>query len=86
MTKEQIIEQLEKSQNEYKGLNEANDDAAFYIASDFEKKQEERIDFAKFAVWYYNNSLHSNSVSWEEVYELFKKEKSSYMIQKPETK
>lgn len=77
MTKEQIIEQLEKSQNEYNGLNEANDDAAFYIAAEFEKKQEERIEFAKFAVWYYNEPLHSNLVSWEQVYELFKKDKNS---------
>lgn len=83
MTKEQIIEVIENSLNEYKGLNEAIDNAAFYISADFEK---EVVAFAKFAVWYYNDSLHSNSVSWEEVYELFKKEKSSYMIQKPETK
>jgi len=37
MTKEQIIEQLETSLNEYKGLNEAIDDAAFYIAAEFDK-------------------------------------------------
>lgn len=77
MTKEQIIEQLEKSQNEYNGLNEANDDAAFYIAAEFEKKDKERIEFAKFPLWYYNDSLHSNAISWEQVHELFKKEKSS---------
>ena len=37
MTKEQIIEQLETSLNEYKGLGEAIDDAAFYIAAEFDK-------------------------------------------------
>ena len=37
MKKEQIIEQLETSLNEYKGLNEAIDDAAFYIAAEFDK-------------------------------------------------
>ena len=37
MTKEQIIEQLETSLNGHKGLNEAIDDASFYIAAEFDK-------------------------------------------------
>lgn len=37
MTQEEIIEQIEKSLNEYKGLNEAILDAAFYIAAEFDK-------------------------------------------------
>ena len=31
MTKEDIIDQINKSYNEYKGINEAIDDAAYYI-------------------------------------------------------
>ena len=37
MTKEEIIEQIHNSLNEYKGINEAIDDAAFYIDAEFYK-------------------------------------------------
>ena len=37
MSKEEIIEQIEKSFNEKKGTNEAIDDAAFYIEAEFNK-------------------------------------------------
>lgn len=37
MSKEEIIEQIEKSFTEYKGTNQAIDDAAFYIADEFDK-------------------------------------------------
>ncbi len=37
MNKQQIIEQIEKSFSEYKGTNEAIDDAAFYIEAEFNK-------------------------------------------------
>lgn len=40
MTKEQIIEQIIKSLNEYKGFNEGIDDASFYIADEFDKIKE----------------------------------------------
>jgi hypothetical protein len=40
MTKEAIIEQIHQSLNEHKGLNEAIDDAAFYIAAEFDKVKE----------------------------------------------
>jgi hypothetical protein len=40
MTKEAIIKQIEKSFNEYTGSNEAIDDAAFYIAAEFDKAKE----------------------------------------------
>jgi hypothetical protein len=38
MSKEQIVEQIEKSFNEHKGTNEAIDDAAFYIAAKFKQE------------------------------------------------
>jgi hypothetical protein len=37
MSKEEIISQIEKSFSEYKGTNEAIDDAAFYIEYEFNK-------------------------------------------------
>ena len=37
MTKEEIIDQINKSFSEHKGTNEAIDDAAFYIAAKFEE-------------------------------------------------
>ena len=79
MIKEQIIEVIENSFNEYKGSNEAIDNAAFYIAAEFEKKEKEVMDFSKFALWYYNDSLYSKTITWEElkkIHELFKKEKN----------
>lgn len=90
MTKEQIIEQLEKSQNEYNGLNEANDDAAFYIAAEFEKKGKEMVKFASWLrlnnyttsvymknMWCVDSHLSFEMLTIDELYELFKKEKIS---------
>lgn len=57
MTKEQIIEQINDSLNEYKGSNEAIDDAAFYIAAEFDKLNEaktldQEIIISKFMNWF----------------------------------
>ena len=79
MTKEQIIEQLETSLNEYKGLGEAIDDAAFYIAAEFDKlkdysvaKEENSIEAKQRAANYMSlkGALEPKQETLEEVKDL----------------
>lgn len=66
MTKEEIIEQIENSFNEYKGSNEAIDDAAFYIASEFEKKELKQLSKYNTLLGNYIGTL-KGILCWEEI-------------------
>lgn len=55
MTKEQILELISKY---------VTSTAAEMIAAEFEKKEKEAADLAKFSIWYYNDSLYYKTITW----------------------